>query len=168
MSFIGIICTSKQESMIKKILNANLKDANIIILKQDTIENFKNITFETIAVFSNQVEEFPNQEMVVKIIEKAKYFVVNADEPISFKILETIKTNVITYGFNTKSTITTSSVKEDSIFICLQRNIQNRIEEILEPQEIFIPLTSYKVNASMIMGLVSVLLIYGKRQLIIK
>ena len=168
MSFIGIICTSKQESTIKKILNDNLKNANIIILRQDTIENFKNITFETIAVFSSQIEKFSNQETVIKIIEKAKYFVMNADEPISSKLLERIKTNVITYGFNTKSTVTASSVKEDSILICLQRNIQNYIEKQLEPQEIFIPLTSYKVNTSIIMGIVSILLIYGKRELIIE
>ena len=165
MSFVGIICTPKQESTIKKVLNANLQATNIILLKQDNIENFKNITFETIAVFSNQIEEFSNQETVAKIIEKTTYFVMDADEPISSKLLETLKANVITYGFNTKSTITASSVKEDSILICLQRNIQNRFGQKVESQEILIPLSSYHANTNIIMGIVSILLIYGKKQI---
>lgn len=71
---------------------------------------------------------------------------------------------MITYGFNTKSTITASSVKEDSILICIQRSFQNRYEEMLEPQEILIPLKDHKMNTSVLMGLETIHFIYEKRK----
>lgn len=165
MSFIGIVCTTKQEGYIKQILHSNLEKENVIILKEDNIENFKNITFEIVAIFSNRANIFEKKETIEKIVEKAKYFVVNADESISPEFIKKRRGNVITYGFSTKSTVTTSSVKEDNILICLQRTIQNRFEKNIEPQEILIPLSIKKANATTIMGIVSILLVYGKELL---
>ena len=59
MSFVVIICTQKQEGTIKRIVNENLPNETVIILKQDNIQNFKNIVFDTIAIFSNRMEKFP-------------------------------------------------------------------------------------------------------------
>ena len=42
---------------------------------------------------------------------------------------------VITFGFNSKSTITISSVKDDKIIVCIQREIEKLNGEILESQE---------------------------------
>lgn len=167
MSFVGIICTQKQEGTIKRIVNENLPNETIIILKQDNIQNFKNIVFDTIAIFSNLMEKFPQKEILINMIEKANYFVMNADEPIDTNLIQNVKGNAITYGFNTKSTITASSVKEDGILICIQRRIQNHFTEELEPQEILIPLSSYQINATIMMGIASILLIYGIKQVMI-
>lgn len=168
MSFIGIICTPKQEGYVKQTLHFNLDYENVIILKEENIENFKNITFETIAIFSNQASTFEKKESLIKIAKKAKYLIINADEPISSEFIKELKGNVITYGFNTKSTVTASSVKEDSVLICLQRTIQNRYQKEIEPQEILIPLSIHKANASTIMGVISVLFVYGKEQIEMK
>lgn len=164
MSFVGIICAPKQEGYIKQTLSTNLKEENVIVLKEDNIENFKNITFETIAIFSNQANAFKKKEIIAKVIEKAKYVIINADEPISCELMTERKENVITYGFNTKSTVTASSVKDDNILICLQRTIQNRSQKELEPQEILVPISMRKANASTVMGVISVLFVYGKEQ----
>ena len=43
--------------------------------------------------------------------------------------------NIITYGFNSKSTITISSVTTDDVLICIQRNINSNYG-IIELQEI--------------------------------
>lgn len=43
---------------------------------------------------------------------------------------------VITYGFNSKSTVTASSVTEEEMLICVQRNIINIKGKKIEPQEI--------------------------------
>lgn len=166
MSFVGILCSPKQEGYIKQILNSSLQGINIIVLKEETIENFKNITFETIAIFSNHL---PTKiEALQKIIEKAKYLIINSDEEMPYDFIKNAKGNVITYGFNAKSTVTASSVKEDSMLICLQRNIQNYVSKIIEPQEILVNILSHKSSASSIMGIVSVLLIYGKTDIIIQ
>lgn len=168
MSFVGIICNSKQEGYIKQIVNINLPNENIIILKEDTIENFKNITFETIAIFWSQEKIFQKKEIITKIIGKAKYLVINADEKIPSDGIKIAKGNVITYGFNTKSTVTASSVREDNMLICIQRMIQNRLEEEIEPQEILIQVPTYNVNSTVIMGIVSIGLIYGKKELMVE
>lgn len=165
MSFIGIICHSKQEKYIKQILTTNLPNENIIILKEDNIENFKNIMFETIAIFSSKETIFKKNEMIANIIKKAKYLIMNSDEKILLDEIKMISGNIITYGFNTKSTITTSSVNEESILVCIQRTIKNRLEEVIESQEIEVKNATYRVNTSIIMGIFSILLVCGKQQL---
>lgn len=85
MSFVGILCAPKQETYIKQILQQYVPLGNFIILKEENIENFKNITFETIAIFSNQGNTINKIGIFEKIIEKAKYFIMNADEPIVLK-----------------------------------------------------------------------------------
>lgn len=168
MSFIGIVCTPKQEGYVKQVLQSNLSSENIIILKEDNIENFKNITFETIAIFSSQINTYTKKDVIVKIMKKAKYFVINADELIQTEFMEVLKENVITYGFNSKSTVTASSVKEDSILICLQRTIETCLKKQIEPQEILISTSLHKANTSTIMGIISILFVYGKQKFQIK
>lgn len=164
MSFVGILCTPKQETYIKQILQQYVPLGNLIILKEENMENFKNITFETVAIFSNQGSLFHKVEILEKIMEKAKYVIMNADEPIVLKPHTNVNGNVITYGFNTKSTITASSVKEDRILLCIQRGFQNRYAQMLEPQEILVPLQGHKMNTSVLMGLETIHLIYEKRK----
>lgn len=50
------------------------------------------------------------------------------------------------------------------MLICIQRSFQNRYEEILEPQEILVPLQENKMNTSVLMGLETIHLIYKKRK----
>lgn len=140
MSFIGIICTPKQDRYIKQTLNNSISSSNIILLKEENIDNFKNITFETIAIFSNKSNVFQKKEPMLKIIEKAKYIIIDVDEEIIIEGIENLKANIISYGFNTKSTVTASSVDDDSMLICLQKTIVNRIGSKIEEQEILIPL----------------------------
>ena len=72
-----------------------------------------------------------------EIITKSKYLILNGD--IKIKILEEIKVQkpikVITFGFNSKATITISSIKEEKIIVCLQRDIEKVDGNIIETQE---------------------------------
>jgi UDP-N-acetylmuramate-alanine ligase len=164
MSFIGIICTPKQERYIKQTLNNSISSSNIILLKEENIDNFKNITFETIAIFSKKSNTFEKKEVMLKIIEKAKYIIINIDEEIIVEELKNIKANIISYGFNTKSIVTASSVDDDSMLICLQKVIISRIGNKIEEQEILVPLQEeYKVNTNTIMGVIAILLVYEKQ-----
>lgn len=166
MSFIGIICTPKQERYIKQKLNNSISSSNIILLKEENIDNFKNITFETIAVFSNKSNTFEKKEVILKIIQKAKYIIINADEEITIEGLESIKANIISYGFNTKSIVTASSVDDDSMLICLQKEITSRIGNKIEEQEILIPIgQECKANANTIMGVIAILLVYENQSI---
>ena len=159
MSIVGIICEPRYENQIKQILNKTLKNKTILVLKEENIENFKNITFETIVIFSKQNQMLTNNRLN-KIIEQAKYLVINADEEIELEIENPLDLKVITYGFNTKSTVTASSVTEEEILICVQRNIVNLEQKQIEPQEILVKNDSLKLQASTMMGIVTILFIY--------
>lgn len=171
MSFIGVICDTKNENYIKQILMENLKNKTVIILKENNIENFKNIKFETIIIMSNDKTRILNESklngenFVKKIINNAKYLVVNADEEINLNLLQETNGKVITYGFNSKSTITASSVKEDSILLCVQRNIENLEGNNIELQEFNINKFNSKTPTNIVMGLSTVLLLYGVEEL---
>lgn len=171
MSFIGVICDTKNENYIKQILMENLKNKTVIILKENNIENFKNIKFETIIIMSNDKTRILNESklngenFVKKIMGNAKYLVVNADEEINLNLLQETNGKVITYGFNSKSTITASSVKEDSILLCVQRNIENLEGNNIELQEFNINKFNSKTPTNIVMGLSTVMLLYGVEEL---
>ena len=168
MAFIGIIADSKYESGLKRILENRLnipnKEHTIITINDKSIDNIKNIRFETILIMNlNKVEE--KKEILNELFKNSKYLVINADMESKLELAEDIKLNVITFGFNSKSTITASSV-EESFIICLQRNIIDIDSEILEPQEIKVKMLDKKLsnNSHNLMGIASILLIYGKKE----
>ena len=69
--------------------------------------------------------------------------------------------NVITYGFNSKSTVTTSSVNEENLLLCIQRTILNINNKKIEPQEFCVRKINTKLATNTIIGLATTLLIYG-------
>ena len=123
MPFIGIIAEERKSNIIKKQIVEQLKiDENLIILiKEKNIENIKNIKFDTIILD----RKFNNEKNLKMVLENVKYLIINCDVVKSFNVLNDIEINVITYGFNSKATITASSVGEEEILVCLQRNIIN-------------------------------------------
>lgn len=161
MSFIGVICKAKNESYIEQILTNKLKANTIIVFTKENIENLRNITFETILILSNNEEILCKREIVKNIIKKAKYLVINADEEINLDLLENMNLNVITFGFNSKSTITASSVTDESILLCVQRNVVLINGNQMEPQEISIRKVEQKLPTNIMMGIATILLLYG-------
>lgn len=165
MLFIGVVCEPKYENQIKEVLEGKLKNRNVIILKEENIENFKNVSFETIIIFSNHKSVLNKKEILKTMIKKAKYLVMNTDEEINLDLMDQLSLKVITYGFNTKSTVTASSVNEDSILICIQRTIEGEESEKIEPQEILVDNNSSNNNTNIIIGLATILVIYGVREI---
>lgn len=133
MLFIGIITDQKSENDIKKLLMNNnfLTENNVIFIKEKNIDNIKNVHFDTVVIN----KEFEKMDELNKLLENAKNIIINMDTSIDNKELNIVNSNLITYGFNSKSSITISSVTDDDVLICLQRNIYNNYGEI-EVQEI--------------------------------
>jgi len=98
-----------------------------------------------------------------ELFRNCKYLSLNADMNSSLEIVNNMKLNIITFGFNTKSTITASSV-ENNFLICLQRKIIDVNKKVIEPQEIEVKISNKKLSNSShnLMGIASILLIYGK------
>lgn len=161
MIFIGIVTDIKSENYIKKIQNNNsvLKKYHIIFIRENSIDNIKNIKFETIIVN----REFEDKDSLNKLIAKSEYVIVNEDIGTIMDLLKDIKSNIITYGFNSKSTITMSSVTDDSIQVSVQRNIISKKSEV-EQQEISLNKEA-KSDVYDIMLLISLLLIHNNEDI---
>lgn len=170
VAFIGIIAESKNEMQIKRILDNNLNSINkehtIIVINNKSIDNIKNVRFETILVIT--LKEIVNKNNVInELLKNTKYLIINSDMAYeSLELINNMKLNVITFGFNQKATITASSV-EDNLMMCLQRRIIDINKNILEPQEIVIKTINKKLSNSThnLMGIASTLLIYGKKEI---
>ena len=166
MAFIGVVSEKKNEVQIKKVLDNSLNSENkqhtIIIINDINIQNIKNIRFETILIIS--LEELYNKAALNALIKNLEYLIISSDIDNSIiQINNNQKTSVITFGFNSKATITASSV-EEGLMICIQRKIFDINKNALEPQEIKVK-SNNKKNLKNIIGIASTLLIYAKKEL---
>jgi hypothetical protein len=137
MSFIGIVAGKNCFENIKKKITENLKDEkiNFIQINIRSIENIKNIKFETIVIEDN-LEKFKNNSKALeKIFENAQYIMINTDKNIIEQ--EKIKKipKKVTYGLNQKATATVSSITDTDVLIYWQKDIQNKNGDKIEIEE---------------------------------
>ncbi len=156
MSLVGIFTESKNENYLKKGLKNVFQQEQVFFLKEESIENLKNITFQTILIGKSISK---NEQILRDLMKKAQYLIFNADILDNLYLLKDLSIQLITYGFNSKSTITTSSVEENKIMICLQRTIKNLQGKTIEPQEIKKEIFKNE-DSYAVMELISLLLLY--------
>lgn len=161
MSFIGIISDKKNEQDIASCLYDNFSKKNIkenvIIINSKNINNIKNIKFDSLLIN----KKLPGRlDIAKKILSNSNNLIVNSDIDTGLDILEKTNSNIITYGFNPKSTVTASSLENDDALICIQRNIRNTNNSILEPQEIKVEKVNKNNNPYIIMGVEILTLLY--------
>lgn len=132
MSFIGIITSSRNEEYMCDVLSHILPSEHIIFIKNNNIENIKNIRFETI-IIDKMIKDV---KILKNMVLNSKYIILNSDVIRKLDVLENIDLTIITYGFNNKSTFSVSSVSENNIIISMQRIIKNKFGYNYEPEEL--------------------------------
>ena len=177
MSFIGIISDEKTENFICQKLQKelHLSDSSVLYIKEQSIENIRNIKL--------LAREFKKVDILKSMLKDAKYLIVNSDIEANLSILDNLEVKVVTYGFNSKATITASSVTDEDMLICVQRSIEDINGKEIEPQEISVgkagtdEITKLKQSdekkfntetlkdTNSIMAIIAILLIYGKNNL---
>lgn len=134
MPLVGIIAKKRESQAIKKEIKGKIE---IIEITKESIKNLKNIKFEEIIFLENINLKEEEYRYMNDLISKTEYLIINKD--IQIDILEKIKIEkpikLITFGFNSKSTITISSIKDEKIIVCIQRDIEKTNGEIIEKQE---------------------------------
>lgn len=132
MYLVGAISENKE---IVKVLEKGFdkKKVDFIYLDLSTIENLKNVKFDIILI--SNLRKYEKSNNFKKILSNASITVINADIKENLGVLDNLKGTVITYGFNSKATITASSVNESNISICVQRVIENIEGKKIEPIE---------------------------------
>ena len=128
MSFIGIISSNDVFDDIKNNINNSLLKKKLINIKKNDLKRINN-RFDSIIINDN-IDQLISDNLLIK----TKYLIINSDISIRDTILKKRTMQIITYGMNQKATITASSIKDDEVLICLQRNLEinNKIIEIQE------------------------------------
>lgn len=156
MPFIGVIADEKNENFIRReiVEKLKLRESSVLFIKEKSIENIKNIKFETIIID----RKFKNMEMLKKMLQNTNYLVINTDRIKSIEMFKEYNLKIFTFGFNSKAVVTASSVTEDGVLICVGNEIKSISGKVIEPQEIRV---ISEENAESIMAVACTLLIYG-------
>jgi len=135
MPLVGLIAKKREVKSIRKEIKE--KNIEIIEITKECIKNIRNIKFDEIIFLQNINLDEDEYKYMNEIISNTGFLILNGD--IEIDILKKINLNkpikMITFGFNSKSTITISSVKDEKIIVCIQRDIEKLNGEILECQE---------------------------------
>ena len=163
MTFIGIITKSKKETEIKQALNNLFENMEIkhtiVLINNKSIENIKNVKFDTIIIDINDLNYGKD---ITNIISNSNRVIINLDYDENLVLIENLELNAITYGMNSKSTLTISSSNPEYALVTLQRCIKDINGKILEPQEVKVDINKNNKNLYLSMILAIFLLIYGK------
>ena len=138
MLHIGLISRNKNIELIKELsLYENVQAFNI--KREENLEDKKIdvLVLEDLIV---------SKEVLEKIVKNIKYLIIQDNiNDIQFNLDKEI--NIITFGFNHKSTVTVSSVTEEDIVICIQRIINSINNNLIQPKENVIKNTNkYNIN----------------------
>ena len=159
MPFIEIITSSESEVQLSNFITKFLvNNCETMYIKESNINNIKNIRLDTIVIN----EKVNNWNILQKIVNNSKNVVYNLDmnESLDKEIFEF--GNVISYGYNSKSDITISSIEDDQILICLQNTIKNPQNLKIEPQEIKVNVDRESVDIYDVMIVIALAILYAK------
>lgn len=153
MPFIEIITDTKSQMQLNKsIKKEQVNNCEILYIKEKNIDNIKNIKLETL-VINKEIEDM---EKISKIIENTKNVIINLD----FNKIEK-QNKFISYGYNSKSDITISSIDEDEALIYIQKEITSIFGRKIEPQEVKVKLKS-DINIYNIMIIIALNVLYTR------
>ncbi len=138
MLSVGLISKSKNIDFIKELNNSHIIKAFNIKNKEELLnQKFEILVVEDMAI---------DKENIKKAINKTEYLIIQ-DNINDLELNLDKEINIITFGFNHKSTVTVSSVTEENIVICTQRIIKSINHKLIQPQEIIIKNTNkYNTN----------------------
>lgn len=169
MNFIGVASTGKDEDYIIKKIEEKLKNKSVkvISINNNSIENIKNVKFETVVIddilINNKNTNMQkNKEILKSIINNSKNIILNSDIIENLDMVKNLNLSIITYGFNSKATITMSSLNDTNMLVCLQRNIKILDGSMVEQQEVNIELEEEvnRINNTKRIGMLAISLFY--------
>ena len=153
MTFLGIISEDKSFERIKeKLKKQSDMQLEIIHINKKSISNIKNIKFEILVIDSDLKDFEREKQIITKLCEKAKAILINTDinQKTNFN-----EEKYITYGLNQKATVTISSITDTDLLVCLQENIKDMKENIIEIEE-----RHFAINENCKLKIYEIMIIY--------
>lgn len=133
MVLIGIVANKKCFETIKTEIAKKDNQINVLHINTKSLENMKNIKFDTIIIQSDLEKCKELKEQLKKMCKEAKYVIINTDLNENFEEFEV--ENLITCGMNQNAIVTVSSNSEDDILIYWQKSIDNKYGNKIEIEE---------------------------------
>lgn len=149
-----IVCLHNNEVSFFNYMNEldkNNFDMAIVKLTEEGLKKdwFSNIHFDVIIYTTGRSEEeyntlYSRERRLFFTLPRDSISIINADDRRVLKLLNGKKTRFITYGFNSKASITASSIQQEEqnkrVQFCVQRTLITFSGKQLEPQEFSITL----------------------------
>ncbi len=179
---ISVIDSGSITGLDKKKLNSYIEELRknqtyVLLIKTDIrdIEKdfFENLNFD-IMLYTDKADDLYSVDdehyvalmrKVFSMVDEKGTLIVNADDVDSISFLQGMKYYTITYGFNRKSSVTTSSmgdnVFKDGFIYCLQRSITAKNGLVFEPQEYKLNIDQHKYDGRNILAAVTFVLVCG-------
>lgn len=134
MSVVGIITSPNNIIEIEEKIKRNqINEKNIIIITKENIRNIKNVKFDIVVIF----DETQEQEELKKVVKESKCVLLNSDYKENLKLIdEHTNSYVITFGYNSRASITIVSNENEEIILEIQREINLNKNQKIECQEI--------------------------------
>lgn len=150
---------------------------NMLLLKININDVFRLPLSEMsfgVMIYTDKAEDNPNADIskysekmnkVFSLIADKGIAIVNVDDAELIQSLKGLKHHIVTYGFNTKASITTSSIGdsvfEDAFICCLQRTISTNSGAVIEPQEYKLNINSSRFSTHNVLAAASFALVNG-------
>ena len=163
MTFIGVLSNNENSTIFKHLNNQLQKSIKVIDINKNSIENLQNIRFDLIILNYSISLELLKKNFLEKIFLNSKRILVNSDIEENLNLINNLNADVITYGFNNKATITVSSIDEDNIILCVQREIMLDNFCKLELQELKIPFKNRNIKTHEKIVISIIMEIYAKK-----
>lgn len=148
--------------LILKINLNDFRERNIDRIYFDIIM-FTGKTYELDMLDIKYYQQLLNNTFLM--LDEKTTVIVNIDDLEFIKLLNGIKCRIITYGFNSKACITTSSIGdtlyEHEYLCCLQRSIWTNSGDIIEPQEYRVNITQENTDAYNVLAAVTFAIVNG-------
>ena len=153
MTFVGIISDNKSFQVLKE--NIGTHNLNLIQINNKSIDNIKNIKFEII-IINKELKSLKEKNFLIETLcNNSKYVIINTDLNKDFGFEKKCRDKIITFGLNHKANVTISSITENNILVCLQKNIKDRNNNVIELGE-----KQIKIDKDNIIKTYEVLIIY--------
>ena len=133
MVLIGIVANKKCFETIRLEIMKKDNQMNIIHISLKSLENMKNIKFDTV-IIENDLEKYQDyKEQLKKICREASYVIVNTDMNPEYREIKT--QSLITFGINQYANVTISSNSEENVLFYWQKSINNKAGNKIEIEE---------------------------------
>lgn len=147
-NYISELEKNNTEILLLKILISDVKKEVFNYLKFD-IMIYTDIADDLREIKIEDYKELMGR--VFELLDEKGIAIVNVDDNELIQFLQGMRYYIFTYGFNSKASMTTSSIGDtvfkENFICCLQRSISTKNGLIVEPQEYRVRMSFNELNA---------------------